>query len=62
MKALPDGTYPYKNLFDCMRKTITQEGVTGLWVGFPVFYCRVAPHAMITLMLMEYLNDNVKKI
>lgn len=29
----------------------------GLWVGFPVFYCRVAPHAMIALMSMEYLND-----
>lgn len=23
------------------------EGVVGLWVGFPTYYFRIAPHAMI---------------
>jgi len=23
------------------------EGVFGLWVGFPTYYVRIAPHAMI---------------
>jgi hypothetical protein len=29
------------------------EGVSGLWVGFPVFYFRVAPHAMIVKLLIS---------
>lgn len=47
MKARPDGTYPYSGFFDCFKKSVAKEGVTGLWVGFPTFYVRVAPHAMI---------------
>lgn len=51
------GNMFYKNLPDCVIKTVKAEGVLGMWVGFPVFYCRVAPHAMIALLTMEYLND-----
>ena len=58
-KQKPDasGVLPFKNLPHCVYKTVSSEGLLGLWVGFPVFYCRVAPHAMIALMSMEYLND-----
>lgn len=51
MKARPDGTYPYSGVPDCLRQSIAREGVVGLWIGFPVFYTRVAPHAMITLLV-----------
>ena len=49
-----DGTYMYKNLRDCFMKTISREGATGLWTGLPTYYCRVAPHAMFTLIFAEF--------
>lgn len=57
----PDGKLPYSNLIDCMTKTVKNEGFTKLWVGFPTFYVRIAPHAMITLVSQEYITDIVKK-
>ena len=56
-----DGTYPYKNIFDCMLKTLSKEGVQGLWAGFPTFYARIAPHVMITLMMQDYLTELYSK-
>jgi len=52
---------PYKNIFDCIKKTMTNEGVAGLWVGYPTFYCRIAPHVMITLLINDALNSWAKK-
>jgi solute carrier family 25 oxoglutarate transporter 11 len=54
MKAGPDGKMPYKNIFDCMQKTIRQDGVPGLWVGLPTYITRIAPHVMISLTVSEY--------
>jgi solute carrier family 25 oxoglutarate transporter 11 len=56
MKPDAQGVLPYKNLFDVLGKTIRREGVTGLWIGFPVFYTRVAPHAIISLLVNETLR------
>mmetsp|Transcript_37791 Transcript_37791/g.44068 ORF Transcript_37791/g.44068 Transcript_37791/m.44068 type:complete len:304 (+) Transcript_37791:53-964(+) len=61
MKAGPDGKFPYSSFFDCFRKSIVKEGVTGLWVGFPTFYVRIAPHVMITLLTQDFLHGAVKK-
>lgn len=47
MKAT-NGVYPYAGVVDCLKQTVAREGVTGLWVGLPTYYFRVAPHAMIT--------------
>jgi solute carrier family 25 oxoglutarate transporter 11 len=60
MKKNPDGTFPYKNIFDTMGKTIKTEGFTYLWVGFPTFYFRIAPHVCITLVTQDFLTDLVK--
>ena len=47
MKVDPKtGKLPYKNIFDCMVKSVRKEGLSKLWVGFPVFYSRVGTHAM----------------
>lgn len=62
MKKNIDGTFPYKNIFDTMRKTIQNEGFTHLWVGFPTFYFRIAPHVCITLITQDYLTDLVNKM
>ena len=61
MAKLPDGTYPYKSFVDCFSKSIRNEGFTKLWVGFPTFYFRIAPHAMLTLLFQDYLTDLAKK-
>lgn len=61
MKKLPDGTFPYKNIFHTMTKTIKVEGFTHLWVGFPTFYFRIAPHVCITLITQDYLTDFVQR-
>ena len=57
---VPDanGVNPYRGLFDCMLKSARREGVTGLWVGYPTFYSRVAPHSMIVLLVQDYLHMN----
>ena len=51
-----DGEYMYKNLRDCLKKTVQREGVTGLWTGLPTYYIRVAPHAMFTLIFAEFFK------
>jgi solute carrier family 25 oxoglutarate transporter 11 len=59
MRKDANGNFPYKNIFDAMRKTIVNEGVTKLWVGFPTFYFRIAPHVCITLITQDFLTDLV---
>lgn len=56
MKAGPDGKMPFKNIFDCMGKTVTQSGLMGLWVGLPTYIVRIAPHVMISLTVSEQLK------
>lgn len=57
MKPLPDGTLPYKGMPDCLLKTISREGFLGLWIGFPIYYSRVGPHAVITLLVQDMLHS-----
>lgn len=54
---MADGTYPYKNIFQTIFKTVSQEGVTKLWVGFPTFYFRIAPHVLFTWLFMGMFNN-----
>lgn len=54
----PDGRNPYNGLFDCLLKSARREGVTGLWVGYPTFYSRVAPHSMIVLLAQDWLHKH----
>ncbi len=62
MKAGADGKMPYANIFDAIKQTAAREGVTGLWVGYPTFYFRIAPHVMMTLIMNDFLNDLAKKL
>lgn len=61
----PDGTLPYKGLFDAMLKTVQREGPVGLWIGFGTYWVRVGIHSMITLLTQDFLqrnfNPNFKK-
>ena len=60
MHKKPDGSYPYEGLTDCFKKTIANEGPQRLWAGLPTYYFRVAPHAMITLLVSEFLKKHLK--
>jgi len=44
-QRLPDGSLPYKGLFDCARKVIRDEGWLRFYRGFGTYYVRIAPHA-----------------
>jgi solute carrier family 25 oxoglutarate transporter 11 len=59
-KMKPDpvtGELPFKGPIDCAMQQVKKGGITRLWTGFPTYYVRIAPHAMITLIA----QDNVKK-
>lgn len=51
------GVLPYTGLVNCFAKSIKNEGFFGLWVGLPTFYSRIAPHAMITILLQDFFHD-----
>ncbi|KAJ5328030.1 Mitochondrial carrier protein [Penicillium brevicompactum] len=50
------GKLPYKGLFDCARKVAKEEGWLRFYRGFGTYYVRIAPHAMVTLIVADYLN------
>jgi solute carrier family 25 oxoglutarate transporter 11 len=56
MKANASGQMPYKGFFDCMSKTLKNEGLLRFWVGFPIFYVRVGIHAMIILLVSDLIK------
>lgn len=59
-KPGPDGTLPYKNAMDCVAKTMAEGGPLAFYKGFPTYYIRIAPHSMLTLIFLNYINDYQK--
>ncbi|KAI9724180.1 MAG: putative mitochondrial 2-oxoglutarate/malate carrier protein [Chrysothrix sp. TS-e1954] len=51
-----DGTLPYKGMFDAFRKVAKDEGLLRFYRGFTTYYVRIAPHAMVTLIVADYLG------
>jgi len=56
MAKLPDGSYPYKSLLDCLFKSLQREGFLGLYVGFPVYILRLGPHVVVSMLLQDFLH------
>ncbi|KAI1912481.1 putative mitochondrial 2-oxoglutarate/malate carrier protein [Ophidiomyces ophidiicola] len=50
------GNLPYKGVFDCARKVVRDEGWMRFYRGFGTYYVRIAPHAMVTLIVVDFLN------
>ncbi|KAJ5759333.1 hypothetical protein N7520_006489 [Penicillium odoratum] len=50
------GQVPYRGVMDCARKVIAEEGWMRFYRGFGTYYVRIAPHAMVTLIVADYLN------
>lgn len=47
----------YKGIWDCLLKSIQREGFTRLWVGFPIYLIRGAPHSFILIKTQMFLNE-----
>jgi solute carrier family 25 oxoglutarate transporter 11 len=59
-KQKPDpvtGKLPYSSSMACVTQTLAEGGPLRFYAGFPTFYVRIAPHAMITLIA----QDQIKK-
>ena len=52
----PDGKLPYSGMADCFTKVARQEGILRFYRGFGTYYVRIAPHAMVTLIVADYLG------
>ena len=58
-QATAQGTY--SGLFDCLAKTVRQEGVLSLWKGWLPSYARLGPHVLVTFVMLEQLNTRWKE-
>jgi len=56
MKPGPDGVLPYRNAWDCVMKSVRNEGPLSLWKGFIPFYIKLAPHTTISLIILDQLR------
>lgn len=52
----PDGKLPYKGMADCFVQVTKKEGILRFYRGFGTYYVRIAPHAMVTLIVADYLG------
>lgn len=39
----PNGEFPYRGVLDCFVKSVQREKFSGLWVGLPVYFSKIAP-------------------
>jgi len=62
MKPNAKGEMPYSGLMDCSLSILRKEGILAFWTGFPAYYGRCAPHAMIILMTIEQVTALYKRV
>ena len=51
----------YSGVVDCVRRTVRHEGVGALWKGFGPGVTKVAPHTVISFIILENLSKMVLK-
>merc|ERR1711920_1153705 len=64
-KMKPDpvtGKLPFAGPIDCAMQQVKSGGITKLWTGFPTYYVRIAPHAMITLIAQDQIKKTWGKL
>merc|ERR1712087_861508 len=60
-KQKPDpvtGELKYKGSIDCATKIMAEGGPLRFYAGFPTFYVRIAPHAMLTLIAQDFIKKS----
>ena len=58
----PDGTLPYSGFVDTAVKIVSREGPMALYKGFGTYVVRIGPHAFITLVALQWINDVATRI
>jgi len=53
---------PYRNMFHCFTKVMAEEGPLAFYSGYPTYYVRIAPHAMITLLVVDACNWQIGQL
>uniref|UniRef100_A0A7S2RVT7 Uncharacterized protein n=2 Tax=Rhizochromulina marina TaxID=1034831 RepID=A0A7S2RVT7_9STRA len=56
MNQPSEGPRLYSGFMDCLFKIVGKEGPLALWKGFIPMWARIAPNAMISLILFEQLT------
>merc|ERR1712115_270173 len=56
------GELPFKSSIDCAMKIMAEGGPLRFYAGFPTFYVRIAPHAMITLVAQDFIKKSWGKV
>ena len=46
----------YNSMWDCLSKTIANEGFRGLYKGWLPNWLRIGPHTIITFVVLEQLR------
>ncbi|KAI8894432.1 mitochondrial carrier domain-containing protein [Globomyces pollinis-pini] len=52
----------YKNVADCIAKTLRYEGITAFFKGYSAHYLRIGPHTILTFMFLEQTKRFVEKV
>ncbi|KAF4653302.1 hypothetical protein FOL47_010601 [Perkinsus chesapeaki] len=61
MKPDANGAMPYTGTVNCFTTVLRKEGPLAFYSGFPTYYTRIAPHAMLVLILVDAINTSVVK-
>jgi solute carrier family 25 oxoglutarate transporter 11 len=64
-KQKPDpltGLMPHKSNLDCAMQVLKKEGPGAFYAGFPTYFMRIAPHAMLVLLMADFFDAEIKKI
>jgi len=52
------GELPFKSSMDCAMKIMAEGGPLRFYAGFPTYYVRIAPHAMLTLIAQDFIKKS----
>lgn len=63
-KMQPDsnGKLPYTGSFDCVTKTLAEGGPLKFYTGFGTYCVRIAPHVMLTWILLNQIQKTEKSL
>ncbi|KAI1630518.1 mitochondrial carrier domain-containing protein [Exophiala viscosa] len=50
----------YNGMIDCIAKVVREEGLLRFYRGFPAYFSRMAPHSVISLVIMDKLASIFK--
>eukprot|EP00929_Paragymnodinium_shiwhaense_P118813 TRINITY_DN90717_c0_g1_i1.p1 TRINITY_DN90717_c0_g1~~TRINITY_DN90717_c0_g1_i1.p1 ORF type:complete len:324 (+),score=65.66 TRINITY_DN90717_c0_g1_i1:142-1113(+) len=56
------GAPQYSGALDFAMQQLRHKGVMSFYAGFPVFYCRVAPHAMLCLVVQDAMKKEFARV